>query len=85
MNRNRIQLAAICAFVFVVVFSTVAAAQGAKVNGQWKMTLQSPNGPEIRTLIFTSLGRKLTDGLQHREPRLAPRLALAAHEALRGQ
>ena len=60
MNRNRIQLAAICAFVFVVVFATVAAAQGAKVNGQWKMTLQSPNGPEIRTLIFTLLGRELT-------------------------
>jgi hypothetical protein len=64
MNRNRIQLAAICAFVFVLVFATVAAAHGAKVDGQWKLTLQSPNGPEIRTLVFTSAGGKLTGAMK---------------------
>ena len=64
MNRNRIQLAAICAFVFVLVFATVAAAHGAKVDGQWKLTLQSPNGPEIRTLVFTSSGGRLTGAMK---------------------
>jgi hypothetical protein len=60
MNRNRIQSSAICAFAFVLLIATVAAAQGAKVDGKWNLTLQGQNGPQTPTLNLTSAGSKLT-------------------------
>jgi hypothetical protein len=60
MNRNRIQLAAICAFAFVLVFAAVAGAQATKVTGKWDLTTEGGRGPQTSTLMLTQDGGKLT-------------------------
>jgi len=61
MKRNRIQLAAICAFAFALVFAAVAGAQGAKVAGKWTMTTDGGRrGPQTATLTLTQDGSKIT-------------------------
>lgn len=60
MKRNRIQLAATCALAFVLMLATVAAAQGAKVDGNWSMAIHGKNGTQTPTLVLTSAGGKLT-------------------------
>jgi len=65
MKRNRIQLAAICAFAFMSVFATVAAARGAMivVDGKWTLSLQTENGIITPTLTLASADGKLTGTL----------------------
>jgi hypothetical protein len=46
------------------VFATAAGAQNAKVDGTWKLTLQSENKPQTPTLVFTSSGGKLTGAMK---------------------
>ena len=61
MNRNRIQVAAICAFAFVLVFAAVAGAQATKVAGKWDMTTEGgQRGPQTATLTLVQDGGKLT-------------------------
>ena len=61
MNRNRIQVAAICAFAFVLVFAAVAGAQATKVAGKWDMTTEGgQRGPQTSTLTLMQDGGKLT-------------------------
>ena len=61
MNRNRIQLVAICAFAFVLVFATLVSAQGAKVDGKWDMTTEGgQRGPQTSTLTLAVAGGKIT-------------------------
>ncbi len=61
MNRNRIQIAAICAFAFVLAFATVAGAQATKVAGKWDMTVEGgQRGPQNSTLTLIQDGGKLT-------------------------
>lgn len=64
MKRNRIQIAAICAFAFVLVFATLAAAQATKVDGKWDMTVQGgQRGPQTSSLALVQDGGKLTGTL----------------------
>jgi hypothetical protein len=61
MNRNKIQVAAICAFAFVLVFATLASAQGAKVDGKWDMTVEGgQRGPQMSTLTLAVAAGKIT-------------------------
>jgi hypothetical protein len=61
MNRNRIQVAAICAFAVVLVFATLASAQGAKVDGKWDMTVEGgQRGPQTSTLTLAVAAGKIT-------------------------
>src|SRR5271155_5412745 len=61
MNRNRLQIVAICAFAFVLVFATLAGAQAAKVDGKWDMTVDGgQRGPQTSSLMLKADGGKLT-------------------------
>lgn len=64
MNRNRLQIVAICAFAFVLVFATLAGAQAAKVDGKWDMTVDGgQRGPQTSSLVLKADGGKLSGTL----------------------
>jgi hypothetical protein len=63
MNLKKISLAAIWAVAVVLVFATVAASQGTRVDGKWTLSLQTENGVITPTLTLASADGKLTGTL----------------------
>ena len=46
--------------LFVIVVSTASAADNANVNGEWALSVETPNGTGTPTVTFKQDGEKLT-------------------------
>jgi hypothetical protein len=59
MRKNALVLATLAIFAMAVALS-VAAQDMAKVDGDWQMSMEGPNGTMTQTLTFHQDGAKLT-------------------------
>jgi hypothetical protein len=60
LRKNIIAAITITTAAFLLVASASVGAQTANVAGNWKLTLETPNGPANPSLVLKQDGEKLT-------------------------